>query len=72
MTETYLDLVDRLTGWKAELRNWQLKEQQQAEEIKSCLMLQSELHDKIDALETIIQQMRFSEKPRSWFVRAFR
>lgn len=72
MTDTYLTLIDKLNRWKAELRCWQVKEQQAVESIQSYLMLQSELKDQIENLEDVIAHMRFSDQPKSWFIRGFR
>lgn len=71
MTETYLTLIDRLNRQKAEVRIWQIKELQAADDIQTFIQLQNELKDQIESLEAVIRQWRYSEQPKTWFQRAF-
>lgn len=72
MSETYLDLIERLAAKKANLWKLQLLEKKALDMIETVIPLQNEAKDQIESLEAVLKQLRHSEQPKSWFVRAFR
>lgn len=72
MTDTYLDLIDKLNKNKAELRHWQIEEQIALDNIQSFIHIQAGLNDEIETQEATIRQLRYSEQPKTWFQKAFR
>jgi hypothetical protein len=69
MSEQYLDLMDRLNRQKAELAHWQILEQRSLDNIQTYIQLQNELKDTIESLESCVEQMRFAERPKTFFMR---
>lgn len=71
MSETYLDLVERLAAKRAYLWKMQMLEKKALDMIETVIPLQAEAKDHIESLEAVLKQLRHSENPKSWFVRAF-